>query len=76
MTSAFVARHIGTDGAAQQRMLEVLGYPDVDALLARAVPAAIQVDAVPDSVIPAAAAEHRRSRSCASWHRATVRHGR
>ncbi|MCZ4066192.1 aminomethyl-transferring glycine dehydrogenase [Microbacterium sp. H37-C3] len=58
MTSAFAARHIGTDGAAQQRMLEVLGYPDVDALLARAVPAAIQVDAVPDSVIPAAAAEH------------------
>ncbi|RKE62952.1 aminomethyl-transferring glycine dehydrogenase [Microbacterium sp. AG238] len=58
MTSAFAARHIGTDGAAQQRMLDVLGYPDVDALLTRAVPAAIQVDAVPDSVIPAAAAEH------------------
>ncbi|RAZ35065.1 aminomethyl-transferring glycine dehydrogenase [Microbacterium sp. SMR1] len=58
MTSAFAARHIGTDGAAQQRMLEVLGYPDVDALLARAVPAAIQVDAVPDSVIPVPAAEH------------------
>ncbi|MFS0715146.1 aminomethyl-transferring glycine dehydrogenase [Microbacterium sp. 2P01SA-2] len=58
MTSAFAARHIGTDGTAQQRMLDVLGYPDVDALLARAVPAAIQVDALPDSVIPPAAAEH------------------
>ncbi|MDQ1216038.1 aminomethyl-transferring glycine dehydrogenase [Microbacterium arborescens] len=58
MTSAFAARHIGTDGAAQQRMLDALGYPDVDALLARAVPAAIQVGAISDSVIPAAVPEH------------------
>lgn len=58
MSAAFAARHIGTDSGAQRRMLDALGYPDVDALLARAVPAAIQVDPLPGSVIPAAVAEH------------------
>ncbi len=57
MTSAFAARHIGTDGAAQRRMLDALGYDDIDALLARAVPAAIQVDPPAGSVIPDAVGE-------------------
>ncbi|WP_371113425.1 aminomethyl-transferring glycine dehydrogenase [Microbacterium sp. cf332] len=38
-------------------MLDALGYDDVDTLLARAVPAAIQVDPRVDSVIPGAVGE-------------------
>ena len=57
MTSAFAARHIGTDGAAQRRMLDALGYDGVDALLARAVPAAIQVEPRRDSIIPSPVSE-------------------
>ncbi|MDD7962956.1 aminomethyl-transferring glycine dehydrogenase [Microbacterium thalli] len=58
MSGAFAARHIGTDDAAQRRMLDVLGYDTVDALVARAVPASIHAADVPDSVIPSAASEN------------------
>ena len=37
----FAARHIGTDAAAQQAMLDRLGYSSLDALMAAAVPAGI-----------------------------------
>lgn len=57
MSSAFAARHIGTDGAAQRRMLDVLGYDTVDALVGRAVPASVHAADVTDSVIPTAASE-------------------
>jgi len=53
----FAGRHIGTDAPAQERMLATLGYESVDALLERAVPAAIQVEPIADSVIPPAATE-------------------
>jgi glycine dehydrogenase len=53
----FAARHIGTDAAAQRRMLDVLGYDSVDDLLATAVPASIQTRAGETSDIPAAASE-------------------
>ncbi len=38
----FALRHIGPSAGERQRMLEVLGYADVDALLADAVPASIR----------------------------------
>ncbi|MDT0180014.1 aminomethyl-transferring glycine dehydrogenase [Microbacterium sp. ARD31] len=53
----FAARHIGLDADAQRVMLDALGYEDVDALVRRAVPASIQVDARSTSDIPAAATE-------------------
>jgi len=59
----FSDRHIGTDASAQKRMLAVLGYDSVDALVERAVPASIHISAVtvPEpvegSVIPPAATE-------------------
>ena len=54
---AFAARHIGTDASAQAAMLDVLGYPSVDALLDAAVPGAIRVHERTTSDIPAAATE-------------------
>lgn len=57
MSVPFAQRHIGTDGAAQERMLRALGYGSIDELLARAVPPAIQVDPASASVIPPAASE-------------------
>jgi glycine dehydrogenase len=57
---AFADRHIGTDAAAQQTMLQALGYATVDALVEAAVPASIHVDAFRDaaeSVLPPAATE-------------------
>ena len=53
----FARRHIGTDAVAQGRMLDVLGYESVDALVSRAVPASIQVEPLLGSVIPEAATE-------------------
>jgi glycine dehydrogenase len=59
----FSDRHIGTDASAQKRMLAVLGYDSVDALVEQAVPASIHISAVtvPEpvegSVIPPAATE-------------------
>ncbi len=57
MTAAFTERHIGTDAAAQRRMLDVLGFEHVDTLVQRAVPASIHVSPAADSVIPPAASE-------------------
>ncbi|TRW47152.1 aminomethyl-transferring glycine dehydrogenase [Georgenia yuyongxinii] len=54
---SFADRHIGTDAAAQQRMLEAVGAPSVDALLAAAVPGTIQHAQVPAG-LPGPAAEH------------------
>ena len=59
-TGAFAERHIGTDSASQAKMLAVLGYDSVEALVGAAVPAAIHVSgfrAESDSVLPAAATE-------------------
>ncbi|WP_394280044.1 aminomethyl-transferring glycine dehydrogenase [Microbacterium sp.] len=56
MSTAFTGRHIGTDAAAQQQMLALLGYDTVDALVERAVPDAIHTGAR-ESVIPPAASE-------------------
>jgi len=57
MSTAFSERHIGTDNAAQARMLEVLGYDSVEALVTAAVPESIAVEPIVNSVIPAAATE-------------------
>ena len=58
MTDLFSARHIGTDAAAQSRMLEAVGYGSLDALMAAAVPQAIQFDrSLADSLVPPAATE-------------------
>jgi len=59
MSAPFSARHIGTDDAAQSRMLATLGYDSVDALVTAAVPDAIAVGPIADSVIPAAASERQ-----------------
>ncbi len=56
-SAAFLDRHIGTDAAAQAVMLDALGYPSVDALVERAVPASIHAAPVADSAIPSAATE-------------------
>ncbi|MCR2762243.1 aminomethyl-transferring glycine dehydrogenase [Microbacterium sp. zg.B48] len=53
----FSARHIGTDAAAQARMLSALGYDTVDALVRAAVPASIQASSRTTSDIPSAATE-------------------
>ena len=54
----FSARHIGTGSAEQQRMLQQLGYPSVEALVAAAVPDAIQRGSGgPASILPPAASE-------------------
>jgi len=57
MSTAFSERHIGTDNAAQVRMLEVLGYDSVEALVTAAVPESIAVEPIVNSVIPEAATE-------------------
>ena len=58
--SGFAGRHIGTDDAAQERMLAAIGYDSVDALVGAAVPASIHVEgfrSAADSVLPPAATE-------------------
>ncbi|MBG6239354.1 glycine dehydrogenase [Mycetocola sp. CAN_C7] len=57
MAELFSERHIGTDAAAQARMLASVGYDSVDALVDAAVPASIHVAELVDSTIPAAATE-------------------
>jgi len=57
MSVPFTSRHIGTDDAAQSTMLATLGYDSVEALVTAAVPDAIAVGPIADSVIPAAASE-------------------
>ena len=58
--SGFAGRHIGTDDAAQERMLAAIGYDSIDALVGAAVPASIHVEgfrSAADSVLPPAATE-------------------
>jgi glycine dehydrogenase len=57
MPFTFAERHIGTTADTQARMLDVLGYESVDALVTAAVPESIRVQPVTGSVIPAAATE-------------------
>ncbi len=59
MTDLFSDRHIGTDDAAQKSMLAAVGYDSVEALVNAAVPPAIHVKPIADSVIPAAASERQ-----------------
>ncbi|MRG60797.1 aminomethyl-transferring glycine dehydrogenase [Agromyces sp. CFH 90414] len=54
---AFGRRHIGTTTADQQRMLGDLGYDDLDALMAAAVPTSIRMGEVLASAMPEAATE-------------------
>jgi glycine dehydrogenase len=54
---AFVDRHIGTDRAAQEAMLSVLGYESVDDLVRAAVPGSIQLDESAAHTLPPAATE-------------------
>ncbi|MGN6743845.1 MAG: aminomethyl-transferring glycine dehydrogenase, partial [Amnibacterium sp.] len=56
-TAAFRRRHIGTTADTQARMLEATGQPSVDALLAAAVPDAIQLAPDAPSTLPPAATE-------------------
>lgn len=55
--AVFVDRHIGIGADAQARMLEVVGYDSVEALVETAVPASIHVQARASSAIPTAATE-------------------
>lgn len=54
---AFGRRHIGTTPHDHEWMLAALGYDSLDALLTAAVPTAIRMGEVMDSVIPPAATE-------------------
>ncbi|MBM7505334.1 aminomethyl-transferring glycine dehydrogenase [Agromyces aurantiacus] len=54
---AFGRRHIGTTPRDHEWMLAALGYDSLDALMDAAVPSAIRMHEVIDSVIPAAATE-------------------
>jgi glycine dehydrogenase len=56
----FAERHIGTDASAQAKMLGVIGYQSVDALVHAAVPESIHVDGfrtAAETSLPAAATE-------------------
>ncbi len=53
--TGFADRHIGTDTASQQLMLQAVGYSSVDDLMDAAVPSAIRVAA--PAVLPAAVSE-------------------
>ncbi|MDQ1137094.1 glycine dehydrogenase [Microbacterium sp. SORGH_AS 1204] len=55
--AAFTDRHIGIGPDAQARMLEVVGYDSVEALVETAVPASIHVQPRATSSIPPAATE-------------------
>jgi len=57
MTAPFADRHIGTDSDAQRRMLDVLGYDSVNALMDAAVPAGIRLPADAPTTLPPAASE-------------------
>ena len=54
---AFGRRHIGTTPRDHEWMLAALGYDSLDALMTAAVPTAIRMGEVVDSVIPPAATE-------------------
>jgi glycine dehydrogenase len=53
----FEHRHIGTDAAAQRTMLDAVGYPSVEQLVAAAVPDSIQQRPAGPSALPPAASE-------------------
>jgi glycine dehydrogenase len=55
--TGFPARHIGPDPAAQTRMLDLLGYPSVDALIDAAVPE--QIRSADRMALPAARSEQQ-----------------
>ncbi len=60
----FASRHIGPDDADQQTMLEAVGAPDLDALIAETVPASIRATetlALPDPVSEPDALERLRA---------------
>ncbi|PWH06895.1 glycine dehydrogenase (aminomethyl-transferring) [Brachybacterium endophyticum] len=48
---AFVHRHVGTDEAAQRRMLETIGVQDLDTLLEKTVPGTILLDPRTDEAL-------------------------
>ena len=52
---SFARRHIGTDPAAQRRMLDVVGYGSVDELMDAAIPESIRWHSTLD--LPPAASE-------------------
>jgi glycine dehydrogenase len=54
---AFVHRHVGTDAADQQRMLDAVGVGDLDALLEAAVPGTILLDPRTDDALGEGAGE-------------------
>ena len=55
--NGFRDRHIGPDGSAQARMLDLLGYPSVDALIDAAVPE--QIRSADRMALPAARSEQQ-----------------
>lgn len=55
---AFNRRHIGTTPDAQQHMLRTVGYSSIDDLMSNAVPTAIRMKDVVNSVIPEPITEH------------------
>jgi glycine dehydrogenase len=60
MSNAFAQRHIGTDAAAQTRMLATLGYDSIEHLIEAAIPESIHVDrfrAAGSTLLPEAATE-------------------
>ena len=60
MSNAFVNRHIGTDSAAQAKMLKHLGYDSIEHLIEAAIPESIHVDqfrAAGSSLLPEPATE-------------------
>jgi len=75
-TDLFSTRHIGTDAAAQARMLEAVGFESVEALMAAAVPQSIQFDrSLTNSFVPPAATEREavdELRALASMNRVST----
>src|SRR5690349_10365918 len=55
--NGFRDRHIGPDGTGQARMLDLLGYPSVDALIDAAVPE--QIRSTDGMALPAARSEQQ-----------------
>ncbi|KAA1429400.1 aminomethyl-transferring glycine dehydrogenase [Nocardioides antri] len=65
----FVSRHLGPDDAATATMLDRLGYPSIEALMADAVPAGIRTSEpldLPAALSEAAVAEELRSLAAAN----------
>jgi glycine dehydrogenase len=77
MPFIFAERHIGIGSAAQQTMLDAVGYESVDALMAAAVPSNIRVDegavAAATSIPPAVSEREALAELRALANRNTVR---